>query len=60
MPAGLAAAVGRARELRRLAGKRCTRIERDGMVIGTGVGTADCRKRFELGDERILKNIFSE
>jgi len=34
--------------------------QRDGTVIGTGVGTADHRERFELGDENILKNIFSE
>jgi hypothetical protein len=57
------AAVGHARELRRSAGKRCTRIEeeqRDGMVIGTGVRATNRRKRFEFGDEKILKNIFSE
>ena len=56
-------AVGHARELRHSAGKRCMRIEegqRDGTVIGTGVGTADHLERFELGDENILKNIFSE
>ena len=41
------AAVGHARELRHSARKRCTWIEeeqRDGMVIGTCVGTAGCRK----------------
>jgi len=61
--ARFATAVGHARELRRSAGKRCMRIEeeqRDGMVIGTGVRATNRRKRFEFGDEKILKNIFSE
>ena len=59
-PAGFAAAVGHARELRHLAGKRCMRIEeeqRDGMVIGTGVRTVDRRKMIS-GDWSRTEKIF--
>jgi len=31
-----------------------------GMEIGFGDGATNRRKRFELGDEKILKIIFSE
>ena len=67
--------VGHARELRRSTGKRCTQIEeeqRDGMVIGTGVGMADRREmisgdwsrtekifnRFELNDDKDFEKRF--